>query len=415
MARASYKTILSLDRYAKILGINPCHFAGGANIELADGRVLFPLDNAQNNIWPQFSWQNFDQVSREDLAFQIAAAEQEIYGYLGYHVAPTWIEAERYDLPRHYRPETHAYHMITDVAGNDRQILLRNGKFIAGGRRNSVLVDGGIDVVYSDVDNDGWDEIATISFAFDPLIDPSEIKLYFAGYVGKPEYEIREPKSKTAVNGTLTFVYYTWQLVDPKITDDDFPTSDTDAKHINMNDPLSFVSTVDAYREYNDVSQPHAVFVSTEPDLQVTVNGFIYHKHSDNFVIPVQGTYDAENKAWTQSNCVYGYTDYVDLWYYAGMKDTPYNINADKYLSDQFARAIAYMATARLERGFYANNNATSLADQMRRDLSRSVRDEFIRPPQDVFTNPFGTKRGEYEAWKIVNRIASTRKVGGSL
>jgi hypothetical protein len=414
MTRASHRTYLNLDHYAKIMGINPVHFSGGCNIALSDGRVLFPLDNAQNNIWPQYSWQNFDQISREDLAFQIYSAEFEIQQYLGYPLVPGWIEAERYDFQKHYRPETHAHQMMTDVAGIERQILLRNGKFIAGGRRKSVLIDGAVDIVYSDQDDDGWSELATISFVFDTLIDPSEIKLYFAGYEGKPEYEIREPKSKTVAGDTLTFTYYKWQLVDPKLTDDDFPTSDMDAKYIDMNDPLSFVTIVDAYREYNDTTQPHAVFYNEDNGIQLS-DGYIYRVASNGFVIPVEGTYDAVNMAWTRSNSTCGYANYVDLWYYAGMKDTPYNINADKYLSEHFARAIAYMATARLERVFYANNNATSLADSLRRDLSISVKDEFVRPPQDVFTNPFGTKKGEYEAWKIVNRIASTRRVGGSL
>lgn len=418
MAIAKIRTLLSLDRYARIMGINPAHFSGGNQIELASGAYLFPLDNAQNDIWPQYAWQNADQCSREELAQTIYTAEQEIVQYLGYYPTPVWIESERHDLPTHYRPELRYTKLTRDVTGNDTTVKTNYGHFIRGGRRAVSLIEAGITVTYWDLDSDGWDEFAAINVTVPAGVSPSEIKLYFVGQSADPLYEIRDFKSKALSGNILTFGFESWKLIQPALFEL-YPTNNGTEAHVELIDPSNFVVTVDAYREYNDHTRDHATFYSQSPDDETytTQGGFMVTNTSDNFVMPIEGSYSASLGEWVRAESICAYPDYVDLWYYSGMRNRPgKHPYSDDYLPDDIAIAIAYMATARLEKIFYANNNATALASRLREYWNESVRDGMFRmPPADSTTNPFGARKGEWEAWRRISRYKTQQRSGGAL
>jgi hypothetical protein len=406
MARATTPTLLSLDRYAKIMGISPAFFNGGGDIDLASGAVLFPIDNAQNSIWPQYSWQNADQVSREELALEIQTAEQEISDFLGYSPVYKWTESERYYMPRPYKPEYSGYRVALNVGGEDRSLRLKRGYFVSGGRRKSTLVSAALAVVYSDPDADGWNELATVTVAAPAgTASASEIKMYFTGRGGVDAYEIRDFISRTMIGANVVFKVSAWMLIDPSITEE-LPTNNGDGKGADFTDPLSFVTTVDIYRVINDTTQNHVLFTIADVlgGTPTTFGGMIY-RLDDEVVIPIEATYSAVD-GWARTDSYWGYADYVDLWYYSGVSEE---------LSNDYALAIAYLATARLERIFYANNNATALASRLREDLAVSPQGMFIRVSNDVLDNPFGTRRGEYEAWKKIRRFKQSRNVGGAL
>lgn len=422
MARASFRTMLSLDRYAKIMGVNPAHFSGGGHIELPDGRVLFYLDNAQNDIWPQYNWQNQDQCSREELAMQIKNAEYEVVRHLRYFPTPTWIECERHDMPSFYRPDFGHNNARWDTGYFDPQIDPEYAYFIAGGRRHIDKKDT-VAVSYSDPDGDGWSELATFTLNACGCTDYEHIKPYFKDRNAAPEYEIREPKTKTVAGGIITWTFNTWQMVDPEATEV-LPTNDTDGKFIDFADMSNFVTQVDVYREHNDDSQCQAHFYCSDNGCQtcggqdVEHDGFIYQVYADGSIVPLMGTYDAATECWVAQydcqQCVYPYA--VELWYYSGMRKRPNKPQySDDYLPDEIALAIAYLATSRLERVFYANNNATALAASLREELTVATDGNFRTVPNDVLTNPFGVRRGEWMAWKFVNQFMERRFKGAAI
>src|SRR5688572_10128086 len=97
MARASTPTLLSLDRWARIMGLNPVHFNG------ASGDSVWPLTGGVcKDVWPQHSWQSPDIISREELARNIHLAERAITRALGYSPAPTWFAEEEHNFPRYH-------------------------------------------------------------------------------------------------------------------------------------------------------------------------------------------------------------------------------------------------------------------------------------------------------------------------
>ena len=73
MSRATTPTLLSLDRYAQIMSLNPAHFSGAA------GATFWPEITSCDDVWPQYSWQHqYEFVSREELAIAISEAEGDI-------------------------------------------------------------------------------------------------------------------------------------------------------------------------------------------------------------------------------------------------------------------------------------------------------------------------------------------------
>lgn len=417
MARASTRTMLSLDKYAKIMGISPMLFNGGYQIELANGETLFPVNNAQNDTWPQYSWQNVDQVSREDLARQIQLAEYEIVSFLGYYPMPVWTIGERHDLPRHYRPELRWQSVSQDVSLSDRKVMTNFSKFISGGRRGTTFI-ANVAITYSDPDGDGWKELATITCPTTSTYQISELKIYFAGRNGEPEYEIRDFKTKTYSANVLTITLNSWLLVDPD-NYEVLPTDDTDGKYVDMSNTAIMETTVDVYREYNDTTQNHALFYTEnyQTGAVTTQGGLIYRDSADDFVIPIEADYDSATSQWNRVYAQCGYPDYVDLWYYSGINTSNKTVKTmDDYLPDDLAMAIAYLTTARLERIYYSNNNATALASQLREDLSKSFTGEFRQIDRElVLSNPFGTLNGEVKAWRLVSRYRTALRSGGAL
>jgi hypothetical protein len=417
MARASTYTHLSLDRYARVMGINPAHFHGANQISLSTGETLFPIDNQQNNLWCQFAWQNADQVSREELAQKIFQAEKDIKEYLGYAVAPEWETEERHDFPVYHRPEYG--HMAYDVRGSPRSIRTKYAKFISGGRRATSYINM-VNVVYSDPDSDGWDEEATVALVLPAALantDINEIRCYFSTHNGEREWEIRSPKRKSKLGLLVTFVYNSWQMIDPDLYEL-LPTNDVSGKSIDISTTANYVVSVEVYREYNDTTDDHVEFITYDySNGSVAIDGgyLVELEGDDNVVIPFMGTYSIVDGEWSGGGvCSPGDADYMKLYYLAGLLGAPPSYSLyDDYLPEWLATSIAYIATARLERIFYANNNATALATNLRQDIA-IVSDGFALFPDNLLRCPFGTRYGEVMAYRSLRSFAE-RKAHGAV
>lgn len=420
------RTLLSLARYARIMGITPPHFFQ------ASSDNYFPVSGC-SDVWFQYAWQNADAVSRDDLAQAIYNAEEDIAAILGYYPAPKWIAKEMHKYPRHYRRD--AYGNGRNVRGDFKSIIARWGKFIQAGRRAVSVVDAEAAVTYSDPDGDGYSELATITAATS-LTDACEVKVYIAGKGGAQEWEIRPPKSKIISGGNVTITFDAWLLIDPNLQGA-YPTAE-ELRAIDLEDMDSYVATVDIYREYTDFSQASAEF-SWEPEpgsgltfpctscggsgclaCENTIQTGCLHVRDveRGILVPVPATYDDDEDSWqgaSFTDC--REPDTVKLWYYAGDLDERYlRGETCEPLSEYFAQAIAWLATARLERNICACNNAHALAADLRRDLAFTPSDggSFILSDEDL-ANPFGTKKGEVMCWKRISKLTPQLGVGVSV
>lgn len=432
MARSDFYTLLSLDRYARIMGIDPVRFNGCSPINLADGSIIFPIYNDTQNIWPQYSWQHVDSISRDQLAREIRTAEEDIARFLNYWPAPVWVSKEMHTYPKYYRGDQ--YGIGVNNRGQYKTINARYGKFIAAGRRAVTACDEDVAVVYSDPDGDGFDELATITATVDCTTDSCELKVYYVDKSGAQEWEIRDPISKTLAAGTLTVTYNTWQMVDPDVWNA-FPTNENDnsGTGIDLTDAGNLITDVDVYYEFTDFTQASAVFYWENLPTTLTVlgaftgicsscdgtgcaacelntqNGCLHFRDVENgVVVPVPANYSDDDSQWNATSWTQcREPDSVKIWYYAGELSERYRrVEVCDPLSDYLADVIAKLATARLERPFMANNNAQALQKDYRRDRALSVLNTDSYFISDEYqSNPFGTRGGEIYAYQRLKHL----------
>lgn len=392
---------LSIYRYAQILGINPVHLSTSGNIELSNGSLLFPLDGT-GRYYQQRSYFLSDHVSREEIISEIYRAEAEIEDFLGTFVAPKWSLGEPLDLINHYDPLV-GYN-VYNVRGERVRYLPMWGKFIAGGVPASVLLERETDVTYSDPDGDGFDELATVQFEiYDSDISLYEIKVFFACCNGSSRYEIRPPLRKSISGNTVTIEFESWKLLDPDLYER-YPTDDTN-RIIDMTDADNFVTQVDVYRKYNDTTTNHAVFyyVSSDNDFEDSEQGG-YIKLSDpnlNTIQIIPANYNSDTEEWERASCFIGKLRNIKINYLSGHKYRPYSgSNFWDELHPDLAQAIAYMATARLERPLAGREDVVALATALQNDLASGKSGSFRYTTNDITQNPFGTHAGEVYAWR---------------
>jgi hypothetical protein len=431
MTISTFDNLLSLDRYAKIMGIDPVRFSGATQVHLASGAILFPIYNDVNNIWPQQSYQAHDQVGREDLAQAIMEAEQEIAEFIGYFPGPKWIAQEMHTYPRFYREDMWGNGL--DTPGRNKAIKLNYGKFIEGGRRRVTIIDPrDVTLAYSDADADGFTETATITVNPVPaaMTDVCRIKVFYQNHDGDPEYEIREPRYVDLTGGIYTAKFWVWQLIDHEVWDA-LPTNDnaTGGVGIDLTDTANLVtagSTVDVYYEDTSTTLSSALFyweilpsggycsncgtsggcTTCQMD---TIDGCAIVRDADAGMVSVAPViWDTVNLGWAETSWAQSREpENVKVWYRAGQINPRYlrGLSCEQ-LGEDMAKTIAYLATARLERPFAGNNNTQALCLQMQRDMSRSPSggDTFMIS-DDVMNNPFGTKGGEVYAYKKIKKL----------
>jgi hypothetical protein len=422
MSRAETPTLLSLDRFARIMGINPVHFSG------AVGTAIFPAKGNCSDVWFQHSYIGSDRVAREDLARAIANAEEDIARVLGYWPAPSWISREMHQYPRNY--DRTVFDSRVNVRGALKSVKANWGRLISPGQRTMSFLGRGTfaggELVWTDPDGDGFNELATLTIPnLGGLSSASrqQVKVYIKDH-STPEWEVRPVKSIAFVVTDIIITFDFWMLIDPALTDT-YPTGTLLA--LEITDAI-YVDTLDVWREWNDHTQPSAAFY-WEPNsrivpcpscggtgcevCQLTVqNGcFLIRDVMLGIVVPSPATWNATSLMWEsiayQSHLA---PDQVKLWYYAGEMSEGFLAGVDlDPLGTWLAEAIAWLAVARLERNFCTCSGLAAVQQELRSEMSRSD----PNGPNWFLTdalgdNPFGTKMGEVKAWRRLSKLAQT-------
>lgn len=421
-------TLLSLPRYADILGINPVHFQRGQA-----GNVFPVQPNACADLWPRYSWQYADHVSHEDIARAIYDAEQDIARELGWYPAPWFVSEEIQQYPRHHRPDVYR-RSSRNVRGMRLSVIADYAKVVAGGRRAVDLIGQAStsagSLTYTDEDGDGFAETATIVLSTTyALAQVKSIKVYFytGGY---QEWEIRPARFKTIAGGNFVATLHSWLLIDPEVQGA-YPTTDGFGA-IDISTTGNFVDNVYVYYEYLDDTAVSAQFYWEPypggivlggicsccsgdgcPACEYsTQDGCLHVRDAERgLIVPQAATYSASDDTWSaDSFSVCRDPEFVKLWYLAGEYEDRYlNGTLLDPLSDYWAHAIAWLATTKLERPFCSCGNVTALANRLREDLAFTGTDTAYQVDPAALSNPFGTQRGAVMAWQRVVKFAKHR------
>jgi hypothetical protein len=327
-----------------------------------------------------------------------------------------------------------------NIRGQLKSIKTSYGKIIEPGQRAVTYIGTATaqgapcSKTFSDEDGDGFDETVTVSCTGVTTTDECEIKVYFADHDGDPEWEIRPPRTREIAAGTFTATFYAWQLIDPDLWER-FPThAYGGTQPIDLDDPTSFVTEVDIYREYNDPTATSAVLY-WEPEPSAIGGGAVCScggtgcvrctlteqdgcatiRNAELGVLTVApGTYDEDDGAWEAASwSVCRDPDEVKVYYYCGnLSELNRAGRRCTGLSDQWARVIAHLAAARLRRPLCDCSGASALVDWLQTDVALGTREQTYTVLWDDLSNPFGTRRGEMEAYRHCRSLEPGRITG---
>lgn len=414
MARSSVKTLLPLDRFAAILGMNPLHFNGVEDQQMApdQSRPLAP-HNTCDDILVQFPYQASDCVARDEIARAIADAESQITSWLGYSPMPRWQADERVMLSRPPMPHALDYSGL-DVRGFWQQVQLGRGYVISGGTEAWTLVQAGVVVAYTDTDGDGYKETATMAVVTS-LTEADEIAVHYPGRAALGDYswEVRPIEVRIAA-GTATITCRREQLVGPQFING-LVVSVADGQ-----DDADFLATVDVYRHWNDPSQ-QAQLLWLQTWCNCSDAGCAQCEGSSQtaclmptnerigLVTPQPGAWDASSSAFNSAYLLeYRAADKMRVWYRAGWRDKSQalpNIQMDP----QWERAITYLALSMLDRPLCVCENIRAYTAHWTEDIAATTSSPSggsmtIRVSDKILDNPLGTTRGAIFAWRQISQ-----------
>lgn len=410
------RTLMPLDRWAALVGINPLHFRQVLTQSMPQTICGTP--------WKSYPWQEANQIGRYDVALAIAEAERRIADYVGYTLLPTWQVDERQPSVRPGIPELLNLTGL-DIRGFRAQVQLNWAHFISGGIEAKDLIEAAVLIAYSDLDNDGYKELATITFNT-TVTDPSQIAVYYPDTDASDTWEIRPLRSVDITAGVATVTFFRQQCVVPELTEALVPEA------VDGDDDVNFLEDVDVYRHWNDPSQQVELLWSP---LGCGWDGWVGYSCG---TCGSSGTCVACTAA-SQSGCLLG-NDYrlgivhyqpatwaadaqnftrailcqrrnpdrMRLWYYGGLQ----NMRAlwpTLQMSPQWERAVAYFALTILDRTLCGCNNLEALATHYREDMAlvestpTGARSYQLGRNNALLSNPFGTTRGAMLAWQTAN------------
>jgi hypothetical protein len=272
---------------------------------------------------------------------------------------------------------------------------------MTGGKRATTLIEADVTLTYDDANNDNYSDIATISVAT-TVTDIKEIRVFFPGKDAAPEWEIRPLKVKALAGGTFTATIDAQLLFLPELQDA-WPGESYDAG-LDITDIANFLEEVDVYRVYTDPEEQLTLNWAGTPETQA---GYLQAKKPrEGVVYPLPGTY--ADGSFTDT-CF----SFQPERFYASYLSGAYDIRMGQYIvPDRLKMAIVYLTVARLEKPCTSCDNVLAKEAWLKEDLilmqTRSdKKDEvkFIRP--DIIASPFGSRRGEVEAWRIVKSFKS--------
>lgn len=401
MARATTRTLLSLDRFSEIIGFDPLHFNQVVS-------ALRPAGSCSDLLY-QYNWQDPAVAGREELAQAIADAEHAIAAYVGFSLLPEWQVDERQMAARITMRE--GFGSGFNVRSMQKSVQVSRGHFIAGGQRAKTLIAATVALAYTDPDTDGYKEQATATTAT-TVTDINEIAVYFAGKAGADEWEIR-PATVAIAGGNVTVTLKRHQLVDPTLWEALAATAvdgDVDA---------NFETHVDIYRVRHDPQQQVQFIWEPENCANCGGAGCTQCEFATQYGCLTArddrlGFISYRPATWNTDTLVFDSAEWAGcrepdrlrLWYRAGWQDFS-RAQPLKQMDAYWERTIAMLALAWLKGDLcdctavktFVNWAREDLAlSQSQTDLSRSF--TFTRYAEKC---PWGTRRGAVEAFQRCN------------
>lgn len=410
MGRASTITLLPLDRWAAIVGINPRHF----------NQVEVPNIDAVphcKNVWTQYAWQRADYIGREEVAMAIAKAEEDIIEVLGFLPIPRWIEGEIHRTPGSRDVSLLGCSNLSTPAGRFRGVRANYGHMIYGGIRQVETIETvsipTVQAQWFDHDGDTYFETLEISVAYTGT-DTNEIRLYFEDEAGNDIWEIRPLKNVTCDGTTLTIEVDRHLLVRPVLWEALNPASIDGMVDANFN------QTLEVCRVYNDPSSQAQLQWERIPstcdcgslDCEMcawTVQAACLQTRDPRLgIVNYQpGSWDSDDEQFDPVTiAVDRQPERVRLWYRAGYQSSRVKRPMVE-MHPEFERMITMYSLCLLDRPICGCSNVENFYSEWTEDRALvSVDAGYHRISNRDLNCEWGTKKAALDAWKTAMRYA---------
>lgn len=384
------KTLTDLNNFYKFMNADPLSFNGMYLSCLPTTNTLC----GDEDIWSQYEM----PLSREKLAELVKIAEFEVEDALGTPVSPKWIK-EEINIPKAWFNEQTSIPLSKLIFKTKKHNIIRFGQ-----QRLEKIISS-VEITYKDLDEDGFNESAEITFQLPEDEQLSDIKLYFYD----TNYEITgfiitsydEDSRQVIVN------IDSWLLVKPELYFKRFFNNTGTA--IDACNSDNFVEFIDIWVDSVDICKPSIEFVYNEFH---QCNGSCQENKQPGCAVVVDkcvGTFKVNLQSYDEeTGCVIDKTvsmcskpNKIIVYYQAGCYD-------NDALCSQLEDIVFKLVAARYP---YPNCDCKcvqSVLQSLAQNTSLYVKDEKIlyRYPSSVMVNAnFGTAVGEIEASIGINRL----------
>jgi hypothetical protein len=411
--------LLPLDIWRSEMGWNPWLFWG-----LADGQIV--VDNSKcSGLVREYSWQGSDAAGRADLRLAIERAEETLFRYLGYRVAPQYVETDALEWPR-FNDASLVRYANVDATGRRVATMAPEFHIQAMGVEHLTAIQVNAPLALSDVFGTGFDDTFTIGPIATTVTDPDEIAVYFSAAdrfddVSTTDRWRIEPVQISISGGFVTITGRRWLIVRPKL----YQAPSLNALPIIAS---TFATTLDIYRrttngdgltvddcqatliyETTDCGGWGASFCCTSTSTsgssdpgtvgQVVARAGIRDR-TLGLITPAAAVYNASTGQWQSAACssCYADPDRVRLRYLAG-----YPLERGQ-MAKKWQQAVAVLGTAEVKRRICACREFNERIHDLQLDMAlESTQTERYTRSQRDMDNPFGTRAGHIAAWKIAS------------
>lgn len=409
--------LLPLDVWRAEIGLNPWLFWG-----LAGGPIV---DIAKcSGLLREYSWQGSDTAGRDDLRRAIERAEQMLFDYLNYRVAPQYVETTPLEWPR-WNDASQVRYANIDATGRRVAVMAPEFHIQAMGVEQLTLIGsatvGGGTLVYSDEFNSGIDDTFTITLPT-TVTDISQIAVYFSAADRFDDtrtfdrWQI-EPVQVSISGGNVTIVGRRWLVVKPILYESPVLNALTPAGTTN------FVTSLDVYQRTTNgdgltVNDCQATLQYESSDCGGWGAGFCMgpaagitdpgtfaevvaragiRDRTLGLITPAAAVFNASTMAWSAMsacNC-YADPDRVVLRYLAG-----YPLERGQ-MAKQWQQVVTMLAAAEVKRRLVACRETNERLHDLQLDMAlQSTQTERYQRTNEELNNPFGTRLGHIQAWK---------------
>lgn len=343
---------VSLELARHLLGWSPWHFWQFEHSRYA------PVASQCNTVLYEWPWLNADAMGRAELAEALRLAQEKLAPLLGFYLTPT--QGTYYPSAR----------------GSQGLGL----GWVEGLGTLTLTSLGAVPLTFSDEDGDGLEEAASFALPEGLGLKPSELVIGFteadraprAGGRGliDPVWVEVDPASGLAVGGTIN----SWQAARPRLYQSLVSSPLQTLPHLDPTDPASFASEVELYkREVEPLAKGGARLLDRSSGL-----------------ISLSPGWDDLCKPWEALSAV----PFVSGYPIGGPA------------AQSLYTAVLRLALAETGRPICSCVGANQEVRHWQADLARAggELEEQFRVPDEVLTNPLGTRRGAYWAWQVVKQ-----------